>query len=1138
MDEQLLQEIMARSAVGPMFGRVNAPGMPFDLNIPALQSNPLLGILAQMLASPFTGGGMPTQFMPMQNVFDQWRVKDFWNQRNQAVQMARGADEQTYIQMIRGIAQMTGTRMGLEEERLASGVARDIGGLMPFMVQFAPDLADQLHGSRGSAMVMAHYLSQGGRYAVDPVTGRIGMSGESAGFMAREIQSRFFGPGADITSWRGLSGGQVGQLYDEMQTRGLMGRSIGTYSNEEQNRLMADSEKKPIETIEQLRRDSPTEFDANLRMFDVRRNTDRLKSMAGVVSAMRDIFGDMGRPNAPMKEIIEGLNMLTQGGLATMAPGEMERIVRTTQSLATQTGMGIQAMTGLTAQGAALASQIGLDRVFAVTATQGAAAFGAAFRDVGRGDISAWGRKSLEEITMRDQELRLRGANSTVGNQIGATMRLAEERGFKEGSPLAALADAIRNGQTEFVNPITGEKMSVDMDNAKWMALAEQSGLDPRTANSVLMDKYSNQEYTFKFGGSDIVRQLQGRDIQRLIAQEMNAGLVGAATAAGASTEDARNAAGAVSPLVAKTLQEMSAEDRRVAGRRNKILADKIKTSFAERGITITDQQALDAAITGWGDFEQRIRQDPAYKWADSAQNMLDLMDPEVMKRQQVQTQQARVDATMRKALAGLGQSGPLRRLSDVIQNPTEDFGSAIAEILNVQDPVEIMKRIAKIDPKELGKVGDREALALQAYEMTALQKEYENIAATEKDPAKRAQRQESISRSVSALRAGGEAAKTEAERVREEYLAANPNANGSKRTDSIDDLLRNPTTPPELKSRLLALKLAGGGGYDDRAGNLGYNTKVKVGEQDIEEIMAASERTLDGVRSGSKDTEEGKDIFTRSADQFVSGKKLVSQMLNDEASIEQLGAGGFDLVQKAYEGYSELELMARKKGFNSVQDLLASGDKEALAIQERITSGMRAVKEKMKLDPSARPKMTEEERNRFKDYQSKNRRSDDDLNAEAIERVVKTTGSRMSDEEAKRLADSLGSGEDAAAARRELDQAVEAKERLDKMAKDQGVSVDKVQGREADELRRKASGLLRIREVGKGGEGTGEQVVSSYISETVKSLRPKDEENVDSQTARPQTVRLAQGTTITVEINGQRYPGRVTGGVGYEPIK
>ena len=41
-------------------------------------------------------------------------------------------------------------------------------------------------------------------------------------------------------------------------------------------------------------------------------------------------FGDIGKPNAPMVEIINGLQALTQGGLATMDPTRLEMTVRFT----------------------------------------------------------------------------------------------------------------------------------------------------------------------------------------------------------------------------------------------------------------------------------------------------------------------------------------------------------------------------------------------------------------------------------------------------------------------------------------------------------------------------------------------------------------------------------------------------------------------------------------------------------------------------------------------------------------------------------------------------------------------------------------------------------------------------------------
>jgi hypothetical protein len=246
-----------------------------------------------------------------------------------------------------------------------------------------------------------------------------------------------------------------------------------------------------------------------------------LRDMSGAVGAMREIFGDMGRPNAPMAQLLEGLNMLTQGGLASMNPAELERVVRTTRVLSRETGMGMSAMIGLTAQAADQADHMGLNRAFAIQAVQGAAAFGGAFGQVGRGDLPAWGRVDRTQLTIMDQQLRLQAAGSRVANQLGATMRLVEAQeaaGLPIAPGLQQLARAVREMRTDFApDPAApGQRRSFLMQQEEWMAFMRQQGVAPETARQLLLAREANQPQIARYGIGNIARELQPVDARML----------------------------------------------------------------------------------------------------------------------------------------------------------------------------------------------------------------------------------------------------------------------------------------------------------------------------------------------------------------------------------------------------------------------------------------------------------------------------------------------------------------------------------------------------------------------------------------------------------------------------------------------
>ena len=83
---------------------------------------------------------------------------------------------------------------------------------------------------------------------------------------------------------------------------------------------------------------------AGIRDFDAGNVKRSLEGYVDVISSMREIFGDAGVTNAPIQELIAGLEALSQGTLTQVDPGSLNMMVRTTQQLARQSGMSIDAM--------------------------------------------------------------------------------------------------------------------------------------------------------------------------------------------------------------------------------------------------------------------------------------------------------------------------------------------------------------------------------------------------------------------------------------------------------------------------------------------------------------------------------------------------------------------------------------------------------------------------------------------------------------------------------------------------------------------------------------------------------------------------------------------------------------------------
>lgn len=944
---------VAANAEQPMFGGYVEPGYGSaqDFNMPGVPAP--LSLALQLWGHSLYGGGgfLPAQFMPQQNLVDQYNARAYWAARQSAMQRAAQADVPALVQLQRGLLQGLGVPWTMGQQSFAAARAQDMAGMLPLAAQLAPQLVDSLFGLRGSATVMAAGIHQGGRLAMDPVTGRAGLSGASAGEMSAAMAETFFGAQAQLGEWRGISAGQAGQLYAALQQRGLVGASIAAAPRERQSALMgaaadlpqllaetaqtspaafdnlltrveraqrkqftdvrslrgddqlsvlaqsealaqrlglgglsqqdrmahlrglqqrdadrygalvqerftellrgrgiADRLSDPVlqitemaetggtaldalqrlrttapqeyqrllrkleqenparplgglspeaqlaelgrdrqlsadamdflrqrnpqeyqrllaahdvrrpggslkslsredqvlalsqtehiaeSAIREIERTDPVRFEALLRQFDATKVANRLKGLSGAVAAMRDIFGDAGQPNAPMSALVEGLNQLTQGGLATMSPQTIEQTVRTAQALAKQTGLGLDALQGLTAQAAGRADLLGLDRFAAVQATQGAAAFGAAFGEVGHGDVPAFGRRSKEQLTLTDQQLRLQAAASPLANQLSATMRLADELGFSEGSDAARLAAALRQGQSEWVDG-SGTTRSVEMAPGQWLELMQGGGVGRATAHSLLRDQYTNQEYGQRYGLGDVARQLQGQvDILPVLSQGFSTAIAGGLVGAGLSQAEAAKAARASSRAVGAALMSMDAETRRDTQRRNAALEEAIRGQLEAAGVDVAAVEQAnpgalrEMAIAGWGNNEQRIRTDPRLRYLESLQNTLDTFDPQVMARQREQLQQARVTGAMRSAVAGLGSAGPLRRLMEGVMSgqALDSMSDLMGQLFSGVDANEVLTRLTAVGQDE--SLGPRERTAAIVQSFLENLQQYERV--------------------------------------------------------------------------------------------------------------------------------------------------------------------------------------------------------------------------------------------------------------------------------------------------------------------------------------------------------------------------------------------------------------------------
>lgn len=774
-DDIFFQALQTRQS---LFGNTPEPRFGPDLPLPASMqqgaTGMMLGLAWQSMAPQLYQqfGYIPGIFEPQGNITDQFAAREYWQSRQKAVMQATKSDRANMMRTARGLARSAGVQFGQQQQSMLSAGLdwADSMGLTAMAATLAPETFDALGGSRGSAAVMATRIHDAGRFQVDPVTGRIGFSGSTAGGLSNEVYRQLYGDGADITKMYGIGAGRAGELFQAMGQKGLLGRGIGTFdtagqleqlqgdndlvrqglqtlrtSNQpkfqqllqqftaqtgksagisptEQIRNLSTLESGTSAAIQALKDSGNPQFEAALRQFDATKIARQLQSTSKAITAMRDIFGDSGHTNAPMTELIEGLNALTQGGLVSKSPGEAERIVRTSYMAAKDAGIGIQSLMGLTAQAAAEADAMGLSRGFGVEAAQGAIAFGGALGRAGDGQFTAFGMHDRENLMMQDKQLRLQAGKSNLSNLLGATARLNAATEFAKGSDAANLLQAAKDGKGT-VN-IGGREIPLwQLERKDFVTAMTNSGVSADTAGMVIGDTRSNEEFSRSF--NDLVRRQQGAElINTSMARSFANSITQRAAKIGLSTEEAHKASLTTGAAVSETLMNMSAEERTNRKTRNTLMANTVRNQLASQAkLTAAEQQEVDnmkrggmdeqaarrkvvdkkfteqeiltSVEAGWGNFEQTAI-DRGY---GSAQDLLRLNDPVVMKQKAAEDAQRALRVRIDQSLAPLNRVPMFRRLMDQMGEPDDTF---MEGVLNVVGGVKAEKVAALLQPLEL----------------------------------------------------------------------------------------------------------------------------------------------------------------------------------------------------------------------------------------------------------------------------------------------------------------------------------------------------------------------------------------------------------------------------------------------------
>lgn len=1112
VDQFRLMQSMSQG--GGMFGNITEPySNPFG-NSSLFGSNPLLGVAAQIaLPSLFGQQGMLFgQFSPSQNMYDQLRAQQYQVERMRALQEAGQGDRQTYVRMARGMASMAGTPFGMEQLRAANTLAGDAAAIVPFLAPMMPDTIDQLHGVRGSQAVMSMMLHRGGYAAVDPVTGMSGLSGQSSGVFAKEMYDRLYGSKADLGAMRGIGAGAAGGMYAELQSRGLMGGSIGLMSQPGQAQALGMTEN------DMLKLGSPR-LDEAKRQFDARQAADRIKNLTGAVSAMKDIFGDMGHPDAPMAQLIGALDNLTQGGLATMSAGKLEQTVRHVSETAKQTGVGMQAMFGLMAQGSELSRQFGIDPSFAIHASQGAVNFGAAFGDVGGGQHAAFGRLDRDKYTLMDQKLRVAASASGQANQYGALLRYDTEVGKFKGNA-RNLIDAIKAGKATYLHD--GVERSTYLQQNEALQIMAGEGVNTQVAAAMIRDRGANQPYVFQHRVGDYVRDFsQTKEVKDFLAMQFQGAAGNVLASMGVDGNRARGLADKAAQAIGNAMTKMDAETRADPTKRNAAIRKLIQGAIGN-DIQLTDEQLNQIAVTGWGNAESGVRNGQMAGYT-SVHGMLDAQNETTLMRGRERHAQQKVDAEMGKALAGLGRAGPLARMADMLMSPPGSAGEALGKFLGGVPLADIENRLGTLTSADsIDKAADPERMGGMLKGLKAVHAAFEAA----KINGASADDKQHLVNETNALISGGPQTQEHIDRIlAEEGLSR----------DDLDEVLagNRPQVSEAKRDRLRGLLMAKNKGVATTASDTGIAVGAQVGEKDIAEIRAQGGRLGVLLRQGKLSDKEQVDAKRYAKFSLEQGGNAANLVLDDEATLKAAGHGGLERAKKIRETLTGMRALAAEKGGGkSVEELLATGDPNDPTVKQlrEMYSQYQGQLGDLHFGFGRGDKLTDKELEAAKEHRDANAGDHLEQNKELLRKAVKASGGHLSEKSEEELAKQMGSGEQGDIARHRIQKAIKLREDF---AKRQSADKGFKDSKEGKALMAEMGAFGRIGSVDAGGEGVSEAVTGDNIRSFVQEGQAKP----DNDPAGKKGKQEITGRLILEDPHHVMVVASTTGGTGSTPV-
>ena len=707
-------QAIARSPIGTGLGMGRTGD---DLNLAGLMgiSDPGAAIALNQILQPLlmqvTGQKYTSaQYSGGTNMYTQMKVGNVLRDQGRASRIASSEDQQGIYNMMEGTSKLMGQRFGKNERKAARQFAQTMSEALPTLSQYAPDMVEGFFGERGSATIMSQNMFKGGRYAVDPVTGRRGYSAESAGEITKGVYNRLYGANADISEMSGITAGKAGAMFDEMQRRGLMPNSSSSRGKnlqgiaEQLGTTVADVSKLP-------------DLDSKLREFDAAKISDRLKGMSKAVSAMQEVFGEMGEPNAPMTQLVGAIETLTQSSMQGMTPIQMEKMIRNTSNTAKVAGIEMPEMFRQMGITAGMADSAGVNRALVPGITNQAILENQASKNR-FGGAKAFGMLSSDSLLNLQEQLGVQAARDDSTHDMASIIRAVEVYGHEpeKGSEFEAVYKALKDKSSGGEYEYNGEKKNVytltRQPGGVQGFLAKDGGVSASEINSLQYNREANSriiaenELSTNVGRSNqnlrMVEDL-ARYSSTTISQIASDDVLMKDTQFGESTKGDSNAL-EISRVASEAL--VNVEPGEIGAEKAPgVVAAALTRHFKDKGVNIGEAEKKAIARMSAGIAEGSEKFATTRGMVGGTVTMQQLASKELFREAQATKAEVEVDTEFQQKFRSEGKQGLMSRVSDFVRNGSSktEFNDFIATALNYQ-PTAPMAAKLKVEFDDLMK--------------------------------------------------------------------------------------------------------------------------------------------------------------------------------------------------------------------------------------------------------------------------------------------------------------------------------------------------------------------------------------------------------------------------------------------------